>query len=197
MEIKIDSNICAKNDISKSLIFYLGALYWSNPNDIDIQQLIDKKYVYLTQSNKYRITQKGADLFDKIIIASTSNNTKSHIQDLTDAAHEIRQLFPTGMKNDDYGKPKWAWRCSEKEAVERLKKVETLYGCTLGKEEIIDAVKLYIRLYTGDKFMKIMPYFILKDGKSEMYTYIEMIKDGVDTTTLKSSSNDELSELLI
>ena len=197
MEIKIDSNICAKNDISKSLIFYLGALYWSNPNDIDIQQLIDKKYVYVTQSNKYRITQKGADLFDKIIIASTSKDTKNHIQALTDAAHEIRQLFPTGMKNDDYGKPKWSWRCSEKEAVERLKKVETLYGCTLEKDEIINAVKLYVRLYTGDKFMKIMPYFILKDGKSDMYTYIEMIKDGVDTTTLKSSSNDELSELLI
>lgn len=197
MEIKIDSNVCAKNDISKSLIFYLGALYWSNPNDIDIQQLIDKKYVYVTQSNKYRITQKGADLFDKIIIASTSKDTKDHIQALTDAAHEIRQLFPSGMKSDDYGKPKWSWRCSEKEAVERLKKVETLYGCTLEKDEIINAVKLYIRLYTGDKFMKIMPYFILKDGKSDMYTYIEMIKDGVDTTTLKSSSNDELSELLI
>ncbi len=197
MDIRINSNICDKNNISKSLVFYLGALYWNNPNDIEINKLISQKYIYVTQSNQYRITQKGADLFEKILIDSKSTTTQNHIDDLSQIAKEIRSLFPTGMKCDDKNKPKWSWRCSEKEALERLKKVETIYDCVLDKQEVIDAVKLYIRLYSGDKFMKIMPYFILKDGKSEMYDYIEMLKDGVDVTTLKPSATDEISELVL
>lgn len=197
MEIKIDSSVCAKNDISKSLVFYLGALYWSNPNDIEFKQLIDKKYVYVTQSNKLKITQKGVDLFEKILIESKSKESQNHIAELKDASETIRQLFPAGMKCDDYGKPKWSWRCSVTEAIERLKKVETIYDCALTKEEIVDATKLYLKLYSGDKFMKVMPYFILKEGKSDMYNYIEMIKDGVDISTLKPSLTDDTSELLV
>lgn len=179
MIVKIDPNICKQHKLSIAEAMYIGSLYFELEQEVDKQNLHKHDFINIDEiNNTIKITQRGVNTFENIISESNKNKSTSHTKELQEAAEEMRLLFPKGFKKDDNGNPKWPWRCSVSEAVERLEKLEALYSCELNKDELIKATKLYIKINENNSLMRTLPYFIIKEGRSDLNNFICMVQDG-------------------
>ena len=124
---------------------------------IDYMSLRDRGYLSIRGSN-ISLTEKGANLIE------------SKSRDYVTLAEQIRELFPKGRKDDKY-----PWRGTLRILSDRLKKLDKSFGLSAYSDQaIIDATKEYtskfIMDYTG---MRICPYFLLKDGGSDLMAWLE------------------------
>ena len=110
-------------------------------------------------------------------------------QELIALAKDLRLLYPQGMKPGT----KIPWRCSSIEAAKRLQDVENIYGITLDAELVKNTVNQYVQSF-GDntQYMRILKYLIIKNGESDLKTYMELLEDG---QTIENQNNDWISNL--
>lgn len=197
--IYVSKTGCKTNNTSMEEIFVL--LLFLNKVNIDStkKSLIDKGYIatdYDIESKPigFRITAKGGELINKVIIDSEKYSSTDEDSLLT-LAKELKELFPKGKKPGT----NYYWTEGAPLIVRRLKLFFKKYN-KYPNEDIITATKAYVSSFNGDyTWMRLLKYFILKESKnalgevestSDLLNYIEN-KDQVNT-----NSNDWLDRVI-
>lgn len=179
--ITLSKEGCARNGASLDEAILLLAYC----NKVNLKEAHDKllKKGYITKEyniteamkQEWRVTQKGIELIDAIIVDSPQEDEDP----LIEIAKELKKIFPKGKKE---GTNKY-WAEGEALIVRRLKLFFKKYGKNFTKEQIITAANNYVSSFNGNyKPMRTLKYFILKEVKgvsndiessSDLLTYIE------------------------
>jgi len=172
MKISIDEDVVAKLqtldgrqlNIGELLVCLLVKL------DYNIYEVIDEllnKGVLLRDTNipdKLMIFMKYSKLVESILLQSDKSVPKQ--EELEELVTTLQEFFPKERKCDSAGIPKWSYRGNKRDITNRLQKFYKLYGNQWSKEQIIQATQNYVNRFTNDKsYMKILQYFIYKDGE--------------------------------
>ena len=97
------------------------------------------------------------------ILLDSDELVNSKQDDFIALANELKEIFPEGRKAGTT----YSWRGSTAEIARKLKNLVVKYGCTLTREEAIEATKAYVASFNGDyKYMKLLKYFLLKTPKN-------------------------------
>lgn len=196
MKIWLDTEVFYHNNLLTEEVLYLLAV----ANNCDLERakksLSKKGFIDWRESSKeWVITDSGINALDGAVLDSDSDVPKK-TKSLIEFASSLRNLFPKGMKKDDYGTPKWSWRGNAAEIEKRLRVFFREFG-EYSQEEIYKATEHYVKRMTDDKFMKILPYFIWDkrggDYSSPLATEIEMLKEG----GVEDGSSDDWRNTLI
>lgn len=199
MFICLSKEGCKKNDISIAEALLMLAI----GNDANLEEaqksLIKKgcitaKLNDLFQSVGWRLTKKGSEIIDSVIVDS---DKKQESDDrLNKLAVTLKSIFPKGKKDGT----NYYWAEGIALIIRRLKLFFKKYGNTYTDEQIIQATRKYVEGFNGNyTYMRLLKYFILKEkvgvagdieGDSELISYIENA-DQIDnlkndwTSTLK------------
>lgn len=167
-KVIITKEACDKNNISPSEFFLL--CYVSRGN-FEIEKDIDslkKKGLVTSFANIEQtpaITQEGNEFIGKVLIDSqTELPSEVTIKNL---ATSLREIYPEGKKDGYY------WRSSQKEIEDKLRRFFVTFGTKWSPEQIISATKNYVDNNKNNIYMRILKYFILKDGRSDLAEYLE------------------------
>lgn len=131
----------------------------------------------LFQQTGWRLTNKGAEVLDSVIMDS---DEKQESQDrLIQLAAKLKEIFPKGKKDGT----NYYWADGVALIVRRLKLFFKKYGNKFTDEQIIQAAEKYVQGFNGNyQYMRLLKYFIFKEkvgangeveGDSELISYIE------------------------
>ena len=200
MTICLSKQGCQKNNISIGEALLILAIH--NKANLELAQegLIEKGYITadrddLFQQIGWRVTRKGAEIIDSVIMDSDKKQESG--ARLISMATKLKEVFPKGKK---YG-TNYYWAEGVALIERRLKLFFKKYGTSLKelfpdegileKDEwdcfietkIIEAANSYVSSFNGNyKYMKLLKYFIFKEktgangeieGESELISYIE------------------------
>ena len=191
MNISIDDKILEntatydgqKLDINELLVCMVIMM---NENPIDVVNRLVTKGVLLKDenTNKLHVFRKYAGLVDSILLQSDKAVPKlSSIEELT---LKLQELFPKEKKPDSNGIPKYAYRGNKRDITERLQKFFKLYG-QYSYDDVLECTRRYVESFKYDKtYMKILPYYIIKDGESTLATELE----NMDCDDASTTNND-------
>lgn len=139
--------------------------------------LITKDLSSMFSSNEWRITNKGTELINSIII--DSDKCKTSDASLENLATKLKEIFPKGKKEGT----NYYWADGTALIIRRLKLFFKKYGEIYSDEQIIKAATDYVQSFNSDyTYMKLLKYFILKEkigvggdieGESELINHIE------------------------
>lgn len=132
---------------------------------------------------KYILTQEGQQVIKQIIVEGKS------IEDIEVSEVELKNLytmlsnfFPRGKKEGT----NTYWRGNIANGAYKLKIFFKKYG-RIPDEQIINATKAYVESFNGNySIMRTLPYFIEKNGISDLMTFIENYSE--ETTNLEWTS---------
>lgn len=163
MSITIDKKCCEKNGISLGGVIALLAI----ANDIDInksmQILVATGLVTSAGSDKIRLTKKGVEKLNNVVIDSIdySESSGSRLENL---AKKLQEIYPSGRKEGT----NYLWRGTIAEIVRKLKTLETKYKFKFSDEQAIKATETYVKSFNSNyRYMQLLKYFILKAGRDE------------------------------
>lgn len=184
MKIILSRKGLLKNSTSLGEVLLLLAYY----NKEDLQEAhssllkkgyIDAIYNTISPGYKWRVTEKGKEKIDSVIIDSEEfEKTDEEIMEL---AGNLKEIFPVGRKE---GTSKY-WAEGKALIAKRLKAFYKKYGSSYTDEQIVAATKKYVESFNGNyQFMKTLKYFIFKDQDvagerdytSDLLTFIENIE---------------------
>lgn len=178
MKISIDDEVVSKykrlsvDEVLCCLMVKNG----SNPIAI-AKHLIQRGILSVSNDdpNKFYIDLSASKMCDSIILDSDKSiPLPKSIDSLVD---ELQKLFPEGKKIDEYGEPKYRWRGNKKDVAKKLQAFFKLYG-DFDFDKVIKATENYVKQHENDKtFMKILPYFIMKNNESLLATELEGLED--------------------
>ena len=141
----------------------------------------------------WRITKKGAEILDSIIL--DSDREQEPQTQLIPLATKLKEIFPKGKKDGT----NYYWAEGVALIVRRLRLFFRKYGNEYTDDQIIQAAEKYVQGFNGNyQYMKLLKYFILKEkvgangeveGESELINYIE------NAGQEESLSNDWVSTL--
>lgn len=188
-----------KNNISIGEVLLLLSIHNNVDLDLAQKELIKKGYITanmndLFQQIGWRLTNKGAEIIDSVIIDSDKNQQPE--DKLVQLATRLKEIFPKGKKDGT----NYYWADGVALIVRRLKLFFKKYGDAYSDEQIIQATLKYVEGFNGNyTYMRLLKYFIFKEkigaageveGDSELISYIENV-DQTDnfkndwTSTLK------------
>ena len=182
MNISIDDKVLEntttydgqKLDVNELLVCMIIMM---NENPTDVVQRLLNRGVLLKEdtTNKLHVFRKYAGLVDSILLQSDKSVPKlSSIEELT---LKLQELFPKERKPDTNGMPKYAYRGNKTDVANRLQKFFKLYG-KYSYDDVLECTKRYVESFKYDKtYMKILPYYIIKDGESTLATELENMDD--------------------
>ena len=153
-----------------------------------IKDLLDKGVIVRDEmeSDRLLIYTTYSKLIERIILQSDKAVPK--ITELDELVTKLQELFPKERKLDVNGVPKYAYRGNKRDVTERLQKFFKLYG-KYSYEDVLECTKRYVESFKYDRtYMKILPYYIMKDGESQLATELENM-DCNDTTTANNDLN--------
>ena len=111
------------------------------------------------------------DLINDVL--TESKDIAGSTSTLTELVTKLQELFPKERKPDSNGVPKYAYRGNKRDVTERLQKFFKLYG-QYSYDDVLECTRRYVESFKYDKtYMKILPYFIMKDGESQLATELE------------------------
>lgn len=199
MTISINDKILQDYDIRgtsltfEELLTCLIVMVGKYPNDV--MNLLIEKGVIIEDMNKpgvYYVHSEYQFMIKKILLQSDKNVPE--INDLTELTEKLQQLFPKERKPDHNGVPKYSYRGNKRDVTERLMKFFKLYG-TYSFDDVYECTKRYVDSFKYDKtYMKILPYFIIKDGESQLATELENMED--EPMTIDNPNTDWTNTLL-
>lgn len=197
MKIILSSTGCSKNQISLGEVLVLISHY----NKVNLEEaqelLIEKGYITaelddLFQQNGWRVTRKGIELIDSVVLDSDSSVRND--ASLLVLAEKLKEIFPPGKKDGTSN----YWAEGKALIAKRLKAFFKKYGDDYSDDQIITATKKYVESFNGNyQFMRTLKYFIFKDrdvaGERE-YTsdLLNYIENAGCEETLKDDWNTEL-----
>ena len=199
MNISIDDTIIEstatydgqKLDVNELLVCMI-IMMEENPTDI-VQRLLGRGVLLKDEiTGKLHVFRKYTGLVDKILLQSDKAVPKlSSIDELT---LKLQELFPKERKPDANGVPKYAYRGNKRDVVERLQKFFKLYG-KYSYDDVLECTKRYVESFKYDKtYMKILPYYIMKDGESQLATELENMD--TEDSTIITETKDWTNELV-
>lgn len=167
MKIVIDSNVCLQNGLTLGDVLLLTTLKFNDSFEKSMEELTKEGLItrYGIPIGPISVTQAGLDKIQAIICESQENAPKK--RDLEALAAKLQEVYPAGKKEGFY------WRGTKKEIATRLQRFLTLYGKKWTDEEIIDATKYYVSQHENDPYMRLLKYFILKEGSSDLAEILE------------------------
>ena len=173
---------CQKNNISIGEVLLLLSIHNNVDLDLAQKELIKKGYITanmndLFQQIGWRLTNKGAEIIDSVIIDSDKNQQPE--DKLIQLATRLKEIFPKGKKDGT----NYYWADGVALIVRRLKLFFKKYGDAYSDEQIIQATLKYVEGFNGNyTYMRLLKYFIFKEkigaageveGDSELISYIE------------------------
>lgn len=199
MIISLNREACLNNGITlgEALLLIIIANK-VNLNESE-QALIKKGYITATRNNLFqqtgwRLTNKGSQVLDSVIIDSDKQQEPQDRLNLL--ATRLKEIFPKGKKDGT----NYYWADGVALIVRRLKLFFKKYGNDFTDEQIIQATEKYVQGFNGNyQYMRLLKYFIFKEkvgaggeveGDSELISYIENAGQEEDlrndwTSTLK------------
>ena len=191
MNISIDDRYldsCVVNNHKLSIPEILACLIvinGENPSDV-MKSLIEKGIVIqdFYRKDVYYV-HSDCQLVIKEFLMQSDKNVPV-ITELAVLVEKLQELFPKERKCDTNGVPKYAYRGNKRDVAERLQKFFKLYG-KYSYDDVLECTKRYVESFKYDKtYMKILPYYIMKDGESQLATELE----NMDTDESKEVNND-------
>lgn len=163
MKIVLSIEGCQKNQVTLGEVLMLLAHY--NKIDLESSQnlLIEKGYITaerdsLFQQNGWRVTRKGNELIDSVVLDSEKSE-KSDTEILI-LAGRLKEVFPAGRKDGTSN----YWAEGKALIAKRLKAFFKKYGTEFTDDQIVNAAKKYVESFNGNyQFMRTLKYFIFKD----------------------------------
>lgn len=181
--MRIPSKILKKYKLSMLEYLFLNMLSYEpalNP-PIDVKSLLERGYVLYDGMYESSITNAGITLL-KAIDSDLKAVGGPPDEEIIEMVEVMRSLFPEGKK---VGTNKY-WRDNRANIFKKLK-VFLSENAHVTKEDIVKATEKYVDSFKNDKtLMRILPYFIEKNGESELLSIVENI-DNVEI-----NSNDEM-----
>ena len=182
MNICLSKEACSTNNITLGeALLMLAIANKANLEEAE-QALIKKGYITadrndLFQQIGWRLTNKGAEIIDSVIIDSDKQQEPKDRLNLL--AVRLKEIFPKGKKDGT----NYYWADGVALIVRRLKLFFKKYGNTYTDEQIIQATSKYVEGFNGNyTYMRLLKYFIFKEkvgaageveGDSELISYIE------------------------
>lgn len=181
MSIVLSKEGCLKNNITLSEAIQLLIIYnkidMNNALDALIEKGLITKNLDINVEGAWRLTNKGKDLIDTVILDSSSNSDSD--ERYIPLATELKNIFPKGKKDGTH----YYWSEGIALIIRRLKLFYKKYGKNYTDEQIISAARRYVNSFNGDyAYMRLLKYFILKEkvgaagdieGDSELISWIE------------------------
>lgn len=181
MSITLSKEGCLKNNITLSEAIQLLIIYnkidMNNALDALIEKGLITKNLDINVEGAWRLTNKGKDLIDTVILDSSSNSDSD--ERYIPLATELKNIFPKGKKDGTH----YYWSEGIALIIRRLKLFYKKYGKNYTDEQIISAARRYVNSFNGDyAYMRLLKYFILKEkvgaagdieGDSELISWIE------------------------
>lgn len=139
--------------------------------------LITAERNYLFQQVGWRLTNRGTEVLDSVIMDS---DKEQEPQDrLIQLATRLKEIFPKGKKDGT----NYYWADGVALIGRRLKLFFKKYGNKFTDEQIVQAAEKYVQGFNGNyQYMRLLKYFIFKEkigangdveGDSELISYIE------------------------
>ena len=172
MFLEFDENSIARFNIGYKEFLILSAMFPNGSINIDevISKLI-KNDLIVKEDDVFIFTKKGfhiAELFNGV---NKSSNEKKAVKSL---AKDMSDIYPKGKKPDT----SQYWRGNSKIVEKKLTKfIKDNPDYT--EDDILSATKRYIDSFDGsNKLMRVLPYFIEKDGGSDLLSLLENTEEG-------------------
>lgn len=181
MSIVLSKEGCLKNNITLSEAIQLLIIYnkinMNNALDALIEKGLITKNLDINVEGAWRLTNKGKDLIDTVILDSSCNSDSD--ERYIPLATELKNIFPKGKKDGTH----YYWSEGIALIIRRLKLFYKKYGKNYTDDQIISAARRYVNSFNGDyAYMRLLKYFILKEkvgaagdieGDSELISWIE------------------------
>lgn len=126
--------------------------------------------------NKSYISSKYLYLVQDVLLKS--ERAFGQTDTLTELVTKLQELFPKERKPAQNGSGVgYSYRGNKRDVALRLQKFFKLYG-QYSYDDVYNCTKRYVESFKYDKtYMRILPYFILKDGESTLATELENMND--------------------
>lgn len=135
--------------------------------------------------------QSGIDLYNTIIIDSEPTvSTGLSESELKELATTLKEIYPKGKKDD-----RFYWADGVALIVKRLKAFFKKYGNDYTSEDIIDATQRYVDSKLGQPDMRLLKYFIFKEGRNAATNEVESSSDLL--TYVENKDEDSNSDWML
>jgi hypothetical protein len=172
MDIILKEKAYEKLGLSFNQTCYLLSLRNRITKD-EFQELLNERHIFI-RDNMIQLNGKGYNAITEVLRLSTIVTTNE--DDVKALAQAMAEIFPSGKK---IGTNKY-WRGNSALVVKKLNGFLKRYGM-FPSETILKATDAYVKSFGIDtSLMRILPYFIEKDGESDLLTSIENIEEGDD-----------------
>lgn len=193
MNISIDEKVLEKTKFRGNILtpseFLLCIIVKLNNNITELtESLIEKNILVrdIYNSSKIYLRSDCSSILQQVLLESDKAVPK--VTELDELVTKLQELFPKERKLDANGVPKYAYRGNKRDVTERLQKFFKLYG-QYSYDDVLECTKRYVDSFKYDRtYMKILPYYIIKDGESTLATELENM-DCNDTTTTNNDLN--------
>lgn len=173
MIITIDTSICPSYNVTVGEILTLLNIKYGNSFEQSMQSLFSKGFVtqYCNKENPVTITQEGINILTDIICESDKKIPKK--RDLDELVQRLQSLDPVGKIHGYY------WKGNKTDIARKLQAFFKTYGNKWTDDQIYDTVKKYVDEHATDPYLKLLKYYISKDGVSQLAEDLENY--GTDT----------------
>ena len=164
-----------------------------NPYDV-IQTLFDRGVLIQDINNKAKwyVHSRYVNLIQDMLLQS--ENTISSTNSLTELVIKLQELFPKERKPDANGIPRYSYKGNKRDVTLRLQKFFKLYG-QYSYDDVYECTKRYVESFKYDKtYMRILPYYIMKDGESTLANELENMSD--EEPVIENPNEDWTNTLL-
>lgn len=167
-KINIDLNEAGEQKLfhrDAILLFYYKYNFGYQINGVH-NRLKDLGLINEISPGYFVISEEGEQMINKI----NGKVKKKELDDkeLDELTTKLRDIYPKGKKS---GSP-YYWRGTQRNIKKKIKSYKLRTGHT--DDQILNATKRYIDSFEGDmKYMKLLEYFIEKNGESQLEIVIE------------------------
>ena len=199
MRISIDEEIVdklstydgRKLNINELLVCMIISMK-GNPTNIT-QNLLNEGVLLKDEiTNELYIFRKYKGLVENILLQS--DKTAPNISDVEQLTLKLQELFPKERKPDANGIPRYSYKGNKRDVTLRLQKFFKLYG-QYSYDDVYECTKRYVESFKYDKtYMRILPYYIMKDGESTLANELENMSD--EEPVIENPNEDWTNTLL-
>ena len=169
------------------LLICMIVLMKGNPANIT-QNLLNEGVLLKDEiTNELYIFRKYKGLVENILLQS--DKAVPNISDVEQLTLKLQELFPKERKPDSNGIPRYSYKGNKRDVTVRLQKFFKLYG-QYSYDDVYECTKRYVESFKYDKtYMRILPYYIMKDGESTLANELENMSDDSNTDISNSGLN--------
>jgi len=161
--------------LSSFLFMVILSMYPKTKAGLNLLLVIEYGFVQVNEDGSYSLTDKGESFVKEINEKSATKAKVKKIKPTESLLESIKLIFPEGKKPDTT----IYWRSNKTDVSNKLTDFYSIYGF-VEDDKIIEAANKYVSSF-GDnrRLMRTLRYFILKDGESDLATFLENVGEVV------------------